>query len=361
MRRMVLSWVLVVVCLACQAKRPDSDPETYKENNVLWAHGSVLLEEVGAKAEIVFDKLENDQALDSGDIEYTVWGKEKNALDQQKFQLLYVDYHPAKDRLLSFVYEIVLQKDRRYGNRHNLFAKLLKASISYHDRQDVYLGSVELGSSGESIVKLAQGVKISKVTSGYGKGNWALHYAESEAQDRRGWDVKCEQTRDPENADDQSGQCKPIISKFDLCAGNPTSESCHPEPPGDHPNTIVQIDSENAAQAKWSDRVYILPAEEKKLKALVVFDESVENLEANNAKCNGEGLVVVAATVGGQLNRQCKIEAGSVSELIDGKITCALQVELADSRSYLERVCNVYVKQRYREQPAVEFQVLKAP
>lgn len=363
--------IVLATLIACQQHRSSGSPDSYVENGIAWAFGSVQLADLDAPGAVVLKRLPPEQAINGRG--YQLFGAiaaDAHTAAAQR-DIAYVDYHPSQERLLAYNYQLSFEP-RPMGQKKadaivDVFALLRKGGRSYGTRQKVFLGHATF-SAGSDMASLnfAGGLNLSLIGNGVYAGQWALHYPHVQRISLTPWQGQCAQAiklLPGQNLSQSPGQfvsCKPLPPQVDLCEGIPTKIGCFPLPPlptkwsifkkqpvapisvqpdllapAQAPRPVFNLD----AVADQSD-VYTMPAEAEEAKVVFVHPLVAMTDEALNAERCGKVFFAVARSVDGQENAACVLKPATTS-IEDGRLSCAVSVRFEHAQTYLEKVCNI--------------------
>ncbi len=351
---LVFLLISAVAAQSCAQHEEVGTAESYVDNGVAWAYGTVklgLLEQAPTKPVLVLTRKPGDQTVvTSYGLTGTVETADGTLVGSR--DVAYSDLHPERTRMLAYSYQIDATARTDGGDLVDVFALLKKAGRSYLERQRVYLGTAAFAKN-ENRAKLisADGLKLSLIVDGVYSGQWAMHYADAIQYVSTPWQTLCSRfpSQMPGQAQSNPGQgvgqfqtCKPIPAQQDLCQGDPTK--CRPQSP-------IQKPTEGAGQPTQQpvtelvpvaieEGVYAMPAGSSESK--ITFSSATIDVadEEMNAKLCAERFFAVARTVDRETNGACVLKPAPAS-VKDGKLTCAVTVAFVEARTYLEKVCNV--------------------
>lgn len=366
-----VSVVILATLIACQQHKSSGLPDSYVENGVAWAFGSVQLAELDAPGSVMVKRLPPEQGLNGSRYQVlgTITADAATAAAQR--DIAYVDFHPSQERLLAYNYQLSFEA-RPTGAKKadeivDIFAILRKGGRSYGNRQRVFLGHATF-SAGADIASLnfAGGLNLSQIGNGVYAGQWALHYPHVQRIARTPWQGQCAHAiklLPGQNLSQSPGQfvsCKPIPPQVDLCEGIPTKIGCFPLPPlptkwsifKKHTVAAPPGQPEVLAPAKAARPVFLLEAVADQAdvytmpnevdEAKVVFVHPLVSVsdEASNAERCSKVFFALGRTVDGQENAACILKPAPAS-IEDGKLSCGVSVRFERAQTYLEKVCNI--------------------
>ncbi len=356
----------------CKETRTGGSPDSYVENGVLWAYGSVQLADLDAPGGVMLKRTAPDQPLDT----YQMFGSvHATDIGGGERDLAYVDLHPTSDKVLAYAYQLSFVKHGYTNDVIDVYAILRKAGRSDECRQKVYLGTANFANgSNFATVSLAEGLKLSLIANGVFSGQWALHFPEIKKVVVKPWAGMCPKVvtqmpgQTPGQNPGQFDSCRPMPAQNDLCNGDPTKEGCRPAPPVQAPpanaggSAAAPVEPAKAVTGleviSADEQVYFMNADVPEAK-IVFTSETLKaaSEEENTALCTSK-FYAVARTVGRQVNSSCVLKPAP-AEFADGKLTCALTVSFDRAETYLERICDVTALFRGEPDEVQHVQVLK--
>jgi len=369
----------------CKPPADSSTPDSYVENGVLWAYGTVQLVDLGQPGGIMLRRATVDQSVNTQPGQtpasvYTLYGAVKatslGGVDGGERDVAYVDYHPTADKLLVYSYQLDFV-ERPVANGMTLvdtYALLKKAGRSYYGRQRVYLGTANFNNGATyAAVGLAQGLKLSLIASGVYAGQWALHYPDAPKVVATPLPGMCPEgvTQMPgQNLSQNLGQyqqCRPLPAQTDLCNGDPTQDNCRPEPPvqqaspsgGGAADAIgPAVTTSDLQPVSGYQNVYVMNADVKEAKIVFTSPTLAAADDVTNASTCADKFYAVARTVNREINAACVVKPAPVSP-VGGHLTCAVTVGFDRAQTYLERVCDITAIFRAGPDAAQHVQVLR--
>ena len=349
--------VIFLVAISCKSHEDHAVPESYVEDGVVWAYGSVELTHLTTNGSVMLKKVTTDQDVDGagqypeGQYEF-VGAIEAITGGTGKRSLAYVDYHPEESNLLAYAHDLQFKRRANRSETIDIFANLKKSGQSYFKRQSVYLGAATFrpGAS-EAPVQLASGLRLSAIANGVYTGQWALHYPAVELVNIVSYQGLCSPgvTQRPGQAPGQNPLqkivCRPIPAAQDLCGGNPTQNSCRPRAPVAQVQTAsIPAPSQRVTDGLFQvggnyERVFELDPGVTAPKLTFVSEVAVASEEENRQLCVDQ-FMAVGRTTGDEVNNSCILRPAPATSS-DGRLACSVSIEFVEAETYMSRVCNV--------------------
>lgn len=356
-RTRLIALALLATINGCGMPTSDGDSESYIENGVLWAYGSVQLADLEGPGSIMLKRRSPDQTVDTPNStsEWSLFGA---ILAGDERDLAYVDFHPMTDRLLAYTYQLEVVRRAAEGEVLDVFAMLRKPGRSYFQRQRVFLGTATFAAADSAPLTLAPNLKLSMIANGVFAGQWALHYPDVQKVVVKPWQGMCNRgpTQSPgqgpgQNPGQTPGQfdiCRPLPPEKDLCGGDPTKDGCRPLPPTQQEPFTGGSDGSDQARPDLSqgvlehqgNGVYLMGADLREAKLVFVSEKLAAADDDANAELCAKKFYAVARTISGRVNQACVLTPAPAAA-VDGKAACGLTIRFESAQTYLERVCDV--------------------
>ena len=386
---------LAAIFVGCHRHRETAAPESYVENGVPWAYGSVQLTDIDAPGSVMLKRLPPEQIVDGHRFRFFAAVNAQTHIAAAERDLAYVDFHPGQERLLAYNYQLeFVERSQGQQNIVDIFGILRKGGRSYFGRQRVYLGNAVFGGAAEHAnVNLADGLSLSLIGNGVYAGQWALHYPKVPHVVPIPWQAQCPKTvtqapgQNPSQNPGQFLSCKPLPPAVDLCGGKPAKFGCYPKPPPPgkwqvlspgtpqtgHPAAEMSAPPPPAPPLSalsikravtdlepMGDKanVYFMAADTQEAKISFVHDKIEVLDDSTNAASCARLFFAVARTIDSQENVSCFIKPAPTA-IEGGKLTCGVQIRFDRAETYLEKVCNITAVFREKGGSKETVQILK--